>query len=110
MSVLDHAEQRQVVHALDASISMVEVVKACQQQKNSKAPGGDGIHADVWKHGPEELQEQLLLVLNQAWREGAVQQAWKDARICSLFKKGDLAGAGLAIIAELRCLPLPRRY
>ena len=65
-SVLDHVEQLPVVHALDASISIAEVVKACQQQKNSEAPGGDGIPADVWKYGPEELQEQLLLVLNQA--------------------------------------------
>ena len=42
MSVMDHVEQRPVAHALDASISMaevVEVVKACQQLKNSKAPG-----------------------------------------------------------------------
>jgi hypothetical protein len=94
MSVLDRLEQRPVVHALDAPISMAEVVKACQQQKNSKAPGGDGIPADVWKYGPEELQGQLLLVLNQAWREGAVPQAWKDARICSLYKKGDRADPG----------------
>ena len=55
MSVLDHVEQR-LVHALNASISMAQVVKACQQQKNSKAPGGDGIPANVWKYGPEEVQ------------------------------------------------------
>ena len=108
MSVLDYVEQRPVVHALDASISMAEVVKACQQQKNSKAPGGDGIPADVWKYGPEELQEQLLLVLNKHGARELYRRRGKTHAFVRCSRK--VTERTQAITAELRCLPLPGRY
>jgi hypothetical protein len=94
MEAVARLEQRPIFEMLAADISLAEVKKAAQQMKNEKAAGMDGIPADVFKYGGERLLEVLHRVIQKVWEGGEVPQAWKDAMICSLFKKGDRAVCG----------------
>ena len=69
---------------------MDEMARAIACLKDGKAPGGDGIPAEVWKHGGENLFSRLHQLINNAWEVGSVPQAWKDASIVTIYKKGDL--------------------
>ena len=62
--------------------------------KDGKAPGGGGIPADVWKHGGDNLFSRLHQLITNAWDVGSVPQAWKDARIATIYKKGDRTDCG----------------
>ena len=49
--------------------------------KDGKAPGGDGIPAEVWKYGGANLSNRLHQWIIKIWEEGHIPQAWKDANI-----------------------------
>ena len=55
----------------------------------AKAPGGDGIPAEVWKHGGDNLFSRLHKLITSAWEVGSLPQAWKDASTVTIYKKGD---------------------
>ena len=55
--------------------------------KDGKAPGQDGIPAEVWKYGGQNLLVKLHELIVQIWQEGEVPQAWKDASIVTIFKR-----------------------
>ncbi|KAK2176302.1 hypothetical protein NP493_672g01002 [Ridgeia piscesae] len=59
-----------------------------------KAPGGDGIPAEVWKHGGDNLFSRLHQLITNAWEVGSVPQAWKGANIVTIYKKGDRTDSG----------------
>jgi len=52
-------------------------------------PGGNGIPAEVRKHGGDNLFSRLHQLITNAWEVGFVQQAWKVASIVTKYKKGD---------------------
>ena len=58
---------------------MDEMVRAIKGLKDEKAPGGDGIPADVWKYGGANLSNRLHRWIIKIWEEDHVPQAWKDA-------------------------------
>ena len=62
--------------------------------KDGKALGGDGIHAEVWKHGGDNVFNRLHQLITNAWVVGSVPQAWKDASIVIIHKKGDRTDCG----------------
>ena len=66
---------------------MGEMVKAIKELKDGKAPGGDGIQAEVWKYGGAILSNKLHRWINQIWECGHVPQSWKDASIVAIYKK-----------------------
>ena len=70
------------------------MAKAIACLKNGKAPGGDGIPAEVGKHGGDYLFSRLHQLITNAWEMGSVSQAWKDASIVSIYKKGDRTDYG----------------
>ena len=47
---LDNIPQRITTTSLDEIPTMSEMARAIAGLKDGKAPGGDGIPADVWKH------------------------------------------------------------
>ena len=49
--VLENIQKRSVNTALDEKPTMDEMVRAIKGLKYRKAPGGDGIPAEVWKYG-----------------------------------------------------------
>ena len=48
---LDNIPQRITKTSLDEIPTMDEMARAIASLKDGKAPGGDGIPAEVWKHG-----------------------------------------------------------
>ena len=57
-------------------------------------PGGDGIPAEVWKHGGDNLFSRLHQLITNVWEVGSVPKAWKDASIVTIYKKGDRTDCG----------------
>ena len=73
---------------------MAEMDRAIAGLKYGKAPRGDGIPAEVWKHGGDKLFRRLHQLITNAWEVGDVPQAWKDASIVTIFKNGDRTDSG----------------
>ena len=73
---------------------MAEMARAIAGLKDGKASGGDGIPAEVWKHGRDHLFSRLHQLITNAWVMGSVPQAWKDANIVTIYKKGDRTDCG----------------
>ena len=75
--------------------TMVRMVRAIKGQKNGKAPGGDVILVEVWKYGGANLSNRLHRWITKKIREEChVPQAWKDANIITIYKKGDRTECG----------------
>ena len=91
---LDNIPQRIIKTSLDEIPTMDEMARAIAGLKDGKAPGGDGIPAEVWKHGGENLFSRLHQLITNAWEVGSVPQAWKDASIVTIYKKGDRTDSG----------------
>ena len=87
---LTAVESLPVLHSLDAEPTTEELTKALDALKPGKAPGQDGIPAEVLKccKGPMLIELHKILIL--CWKEGAVPQDMRDANIITLYKnKGD---------------------
>ena len=68
---------------------MDEMARAIAGLKDGKAPGGDGIPAEEWKHGGDNLFSRLHRLITNALDMGSVPIAWKDSSIVTIYKKGD---------------------
>ena len=60
----------------------------------AKHLGGDGIPAEIWKHGGDNLFSRLHQLITNAWEVGSVPPSWKDASIVTIYKKGDRTDCG----------------
>ena len=60
---------------------MAEIARAIAGLIDGKAHGEDGIPAEVWKHGGDNLFSRLHQLITNAWQVGSVPQARKDASI-----------------------------
>ena len=54
---------------------------------DGKAPGIDGISAEILKCGGKRMFEMTCVVIHDIWETEAPQD-WKDGILLSLFKKG----------------------
>ena len=63
---LDNIPQRITKTSLDDIPTMDERARAIASLKNGKAPGGDGIPAEVWKHGGDNLFSRLHQLITNA--------------------------------------------
>ena len=88
---LDNIPQRITKTSLDEIPTMAEMARAIAGLKDGKAPGEDGIPAEVWKHN---LFSRLHQLFPNAWKVGSVPYVWKDASIVTIYKKGDLTDCG----------------
>ena len=68
---------------------MDEMANTIAGVKYGKAPGGDGIPAEVWMHGGDNLFSKLHQLITNAREVGSVPQAMEDASIVTIYKKGD---------------------
>ena len=91
---LDNIPQRITKKNLNEIPTMDEMTRAFAGLKDGKAPGEDGIPAEVWKHGGDNLFSRLHLLITNAWDVGFVPQAWKDASIVTFYKKGGRKDCG----------------
>ena len=91
---LDNTPQRITKTMLDDIPTMGEMARTIAGLKDGKAHGGDGIPAEVWKHGGDNIFSRLHQLITNAWEVGSVPQAWKDASIVTNYKKGDRTDCG----------------
>ena len=66
-----------------------EVESAIKNIKSGKSAGLDSIYAEYIKAGGESLVDALMLLFNSILKTGTVPQAFKDALIVVLYKKGN---------------------
>ena len=85
LEALENIPQRIIKTSLDEIPTMDEMARPITGLKDGKAPGGDGIPAEVWKHGGDNLISKLLQLITNAWEVGSVPQAWKDANIVTIY-------------------------
>ena len=79
-----------IMEELDAEPTVDELSKVIDSLATGKAPGSDSIPPDLIKHCKTTLLHPLHKVLCHCWREGAVPQDMRDAKIITLYKnKGE---------------------
>ncbi|MCP4267312.1 MAG: hypothetical protein GY777_17355, partial [Candidatus Brocadiaceae bacterium] len=71
---------------LDCEPTTEELSKAIDLMAPWKAPGSDGIPADLLRHCKSSLLPHLHDILVKCWREGMVPQDMRDAKIITLYK------------------------
>ena len=91
---------------LRAELTLSGTKSSIKQMKNSKAPGVDGIPAEIFKHGGDDLAlclHQIILLILQAEE---ITPDLQDTDIAKIFKNGDkldcenYRGISLLAIAE----------
>ena len=79
-----------VRHYLDAMPEIDEVESTILKLKNGKAAGEDEIPSELYKAGITSLAIPRHHIISACWSTGSVPQAFKDAKITTLYKqKGD---------------------
>ena len=75
---------------------MDEMTRAIAGVKDDKAPGGggDGIPAEEWKHGGDNLFSRLHQLITNAWEAGSVPNTWNDSSIVTIYRRGDRTDCG----------------
>ena len=91
---LDNIPQRIIKTSLGEIPTMDDMTRAIGGLKDGKAPGGDGIPAEAWKHGGDNLFSRLHQLITNAWEVCSVLHAWKDASIVTIYQKGDRTDCG----------------
>ena len=67
-----------------------ELSHALGHLKGGKAGGKTRILPELLKCGGTEMQNRLLLLIQDIWRQGSVVEDWRDAVVVQIPKKGDL--------------------
>ena len=81
---LDNIPQRITKTYLDEIPTMDDMARAIAGLKDGKTLGGDGIPAEVWKHGGDNMFSRLHQLITNAWEVDSIPQAWKDASIVTI--------------------------
>ena len=79
------------VPAQDEAFSEAEVHQALEAMANNKAPGHDGIVAEMLKLGGAPIVRRLTQLFNEVFDGGAMPSGWRKGTIISAFKAGDSA-------------------
>nr|VZI52996.1 unnamed protein product [Spirometra erinaceieuropaei] len=66
-----------------------EVADAIRKLRNNKAPGEDGIPAEIFKSCVDTLAPWLHEVIERAWRDEVVPDDWGLGILVPILKKGD---------------------
>jgi hypothetical protein len=76
--------------ALGATFSLEEIDQALFRMANHKAPGADGIPAELLKYCGPQGRELLLLLCNLIHNPVCIQHGWREGTLVSVPKSGDL--------------------
>ena len=79
---------------IDKEIQVEEVEEAIRRLRLHKAPGRDGIIAELYKEWKEEWAKILTIVFEELRKEGQLTRRLKETSIRLLYKKGDRAEPG----------------
>lgn len=69
----------------------MELSRAIASLSNNKAPGESGILPEMVKFAGQQFNDALLNLIHKVWQNGSVPQAWRDAELVPIPKKGDLS-------------------
>ena len=69
--------------------TVTEIEEIIKQLKNNRAPGEDGIIAEIWKLRDSNIINKIHRILTEIWIKEEIPQDWKCALIHPLHKKGD---------------------
>nr|VZI08543.1 unnamed protein product [Spirometra erinaceieuropaei] len=94
-----------------------EVADAIRKLRNNKAPGEDGILAEIFKSCVDTLALWLHEVIERAWRDKVVPDDWDLGILVPILKKGDKTRCenyrGISLIdvaAKIFAIVLLRRF
>ena len=73
----------------EAEISLDEIIKAINSQKNYKSPGNDGLTAGFYKYFSNEVAPILLEVYDLLKQLGIIDISSRTGIISVIYKKGD---------------------
>ena len=83
--------------------SLKEVTAAIKAMKSGKAPGADGVTAEMLKADVNVTAPILTEIFKQIWEESQIPEEWKTGLIFKLPKKGDLGDCnnwgGIALLS-----------
>ena len=89
-SALNEIERLPTFYELDAIPTKEELSEAIREISSGKAPGLDGIPAEIFKCGGSKLLDTLHQLLCKCWELGSVPRDMRDSSINNLYKnKGD---------------------
>ncbi|XP_047120326.1 craniofacial development protein 2-like [Schistocerca piceifrons] len=83
----DAIKQISVLEELDAMPTMEEFCREIDSLANGKAPGEDGIPAEVIKYNKSVLLKHLYSLITTSWEEGYVPMSMRNLRIVTLYKQ-----------------------
>ena len=69
--------------------SIEEIRKAIRRLKNNKAPGTDGIAAELVKNGVARLENEIHQIVTEVWDNESMPCDWNLGIIYPIYKKGD---------------------
>ena len=79
-----------------------ELARSIDRLSNNKAAGESGILPEMVQHAGPAFATALLFLVHEVWKEGSVPQAWRDAELVPIPKKGDLSNCdnwqGIALL------------
>ncbi len=79
-----------------------DLARAVARLCNNKAPGESGILPEMVRYAGLEFFTALLSLVHRVWLDGCVPQAWRDAELVPIPKKGDLSSCdnwrGIALL------------
>ena len=91
---LRHDRSTPTRQTLNEDISMGEILEALARMRTHKAPGEDGIPAEMLKvvsAAPDSKMGQALLrLVNFQWNRQVVPKKWQSSQMVSIPKQGDL--------------------
>ena len=85
MESLAKVHQKPIQEHLANPLTLLEVQPAIEAMKSNKAPGPDGIPAEIWKSS--EALAELHNLLAHIWEKEDVTQQFKDVNIVTIWKQ-----------------------
>lgn len=70
-------------------VTLNEVKDAISLMRNNRAPGEDGIPAELFKYGGEEVMRSMYTLIRSIWESEQIPEDWNTAVICPIHKKND---------------------
>lgn len=66
-----------------------ELINTLKKLNMNRAPGPDGIKAELFKADVPELNNELLKIICDVWNREQMPIEWEEGSICTIHKKGD---------------------
>ena len=77
------------VKLTDLRIEETDIKKVIEKLKPNKSPGPDGIHPKFIRNIGDSIATPLGIIFNASLQQRKLPDPWKQAKVCSIFKKGN---------------------